>query len=92
MGVPAIPDAERGTFKSPSQTIATIQSKPLVEMIEGMMVYSNNQLAETIGLATATSLKPSPQSLAESASTLWDDLVTRLPETCLLYTSDAADE
>ena len=76
-----LPMPERGTRKPQSQTIATIQSKPLVEMLEGMMVYSNNQLAETIGLATANSLKPAPQSLAESASTLWHDLVTRLPET-----------
>jgi len=76
-----LPMPERGTRKAQSRTIATIHSKPLVEMIEGMMVYSNNQLAETIGLATAKSLKPAPQSLAESASTLWHDLVTRLPAT-----------
>ena len=76
-----LPMPERGTVPPQSQTIAKIQSKPLVEMIEGMMVYSNNQLAETIGLATANTLQPAPQSLTKSASTLWDDLVTRLPST-----------
>ncbi len=76
-----LPMPQRGTLKAQRRKIATIQSKSLVDMIEGMMVYSNNQLAETIGLATANTLKPGPQSLAESSAILWNDLVMRLPET-----------
>lgn len=76
-----LPMPQRGSPQTQLREIATIQSKPLVEMIEGAMVYSNNQIAETIGLVTASSLDSKPLSLAESASTLWKDLVTRLPET-----------
>jgi len=76
-----LPMPERGTPQTQLRKIATIQSRPLVELIEGAMVYSNNQIAETVGLTTAISLESEPQSLAESASTLWKDLVTRLPKT-----------
>ena len=76
-----LPLPERGALPSPLQKIASIQSKSLVDMIEGMMVYSNNQLAETIGLVTANTLGPHPTSLAESATTVWKDLTTRLAET-----------
>lgn len=76
-----LPLPERGALPTQRQLIAAIQSKPLVDMIEGMMVYSNNQLAETIGLVTAHTLGPGPQSLAESAATVWKDLTTRLPQT-----------
>lgn len=76
-----LPTPERGTTKQPLIEIKTIQSKRLISIIEGMMVYSNNQIAETIGLATAHALDLSPQSLEESASTLWKYLTTRLPET-----------
>ena len=77
----ALPTPERDTTKKPLIEIKTIQSKRLINIIEGMMVYSNNQIAETIGLATAHSLELSPQTLAQSASLLWQDLTTRLPET-----------
>ena len=77
----ALPMPERGTTKKPLVEIKTIQSKSLIEIIEGMMVYSNNQIAETVGLATAHALELSPQSLEESATKLWQDLTTRLPET-----------
>jgi len=77
----ALPTPERNTTKKPLLEIKTIKSKRLIKIVEGMMVYSNNQIAETIGLATAHALELSPQSLAESASKLWQDLTTRLPET-----------
>lgn len=76
-----LPKPGRGTAQAQMRTIARIKSKTLVDMIEGTMVYSNNQLAETIGLATANTLKPGSQSLAESAGIVWKDLVRRLPET-----------
>ncbi len=77
----ALPKPERGPTKKPLLEIKTIQSKRLISIIEGMMVYSNNQIAETIGLATAHALERSPQSLEESATKLWQDLTTRLPKT-----------
>ena len=76
-----LPMPERGTTNNPLLEIKTIQSKRLIEIIEGMMVYSNNQIAETVGLATAHALELSPQSLEDSAAKLWQDLITRLPET-----------
>lgn len=77
----ALSTPERDTTKKPLLEIKTIHSKSLIKIIEGMMLYSNNQIAETIGLATAHELELSPQSLEESASALWQDLTTRLPET-----------
>lgn len=76
-----LPMPERGTSRAQSRKIVAIQSKTLVEMIEGMMVYSNNQIAETIGLATANAIAPGSPSLAESATAIWEDLVPRLPAT-----------
>ena len=76
-----LPMPQRGTPRAQMREIVTIQSKSLVDMIEGMMIYSNNQLAETIGLATAKMLQPGSQSLAESSAVLWNELVPRLPET-----------
>jgi len=76
-----LPTPERDLTKKQLQVIKTIQSKPLINIIEGMMVYSNNQIAETVGLATTHALELSPQSLADSALALWQDLKTRLPQT-----------
>lgn len=76
-----LPIPTRGTPQAQPRKLAVVDSKPLADMVEGMMVYSNNQLAETIGLATATALKLQPKDLAESANGLWNDLVSRLPET-----------
>lgn len=76
-----LPTPERDTTKKQLQEIKTIQSKSLVDITEGMMVYSNNQIAETIGLATSSTLGVSPESLADSALALWQDLRTRLPQT-----------
>lgn len=76
-----LPEPIRGSTPDRQNRLTTIKSKPLADMIEGMMVYSNNQLAETIGLATATAIDLQPQTLAESATGLWKQLVTRLPKT-----------
>ena len=77
----ALPSPERGTLQAPLVEVKTIHSKPLIDIIEGMMVYSNNQIAETIGLATANALQLSPESLSSSAKALWQDLNRRLPKT-----------
>jgi len=74
-----LPIPERGSSPGQWRKIAVVQSKPLIEMVEGMMVYSNNQIAETLGLATTSALNLAPQSLSASASTLWKDLVKRVP-------------
>ncbi|MFK7892899.1 MAG: D-alanyl-D-alanine carboxypeptidase/D-alanyl-D-alanine-endopeptidase [Granulosicoccus sp.] len=76
-----LPVPGRGSAQGPVSRLITIKSKPLAEMIEGMMVYSNNQLAETIGLATATRLNLEPKTLADSVAGVWAHLVTQLPET-----------
>lgn len=76
-----LPAPERDTTKNKLFEVKTIPSKRLIDIIEGMMVYSNNQIAETIGLATANTLGLSPQSLADSALALWRDMTTRLPKT-----------
>lgn len=75
-----LPTPERGTTTKQLLEVETIQSNRLISIVEGMMVYSNNQIAETIGLATTHALNLSPRSLADSASALWQDLKTRLPQ------------
>ncbi len=76
-----LPTPIRGSAPDQLSRLTTIKSKPLADIIEGMMVYSNNQLAETIGLATATAMGLQPRTLAESAAGLWKHLETRLPKT-----------
>jgi D-alanyl-D-alanine carboxypeptidase/D-alanyl-D-alanine-endopeptidase (penicillin-binding protein 4) len=76
-----LPAPTWGSAQDPVSRLITIKSKPMAEMIEGMMVYSNNQLAETIGLATANALNLKPRTLADSVAGVWAHLVTRLPET-----------
>ena len=79
MGI-ELPVPTRGAPKAQPRRLLIIQSKPVSELVEDMLVYSNNQLAETLGLATSRFLKAEPQSLAESAAVLLADLRSRLGE------------
>ena len=62
-----LPAPERGAMPEGAQTLAVIESKPLRELIEDMLLYSNNQLAETLGLLVGNALGADASTLASSA-------------------------
>ena len=63
----ALPAPEEGRPPPGSVTLAQIQSQSLVEIARAGLEYSNNMVAEALGLATAQQLGATPRSLAESA-------------------------
>ncbi len=48
--------------------LARVHSRPLIEIVRAGLEYSNNLIAESIGLATAEKLGAHPKSLHESAT------------------------
>ncbi len=56
-------------------------SQPLSEVVRGMLAYSNNLVAELVGLAAARSLTQQAQSLPESAKELARWWRARMPGT-----------
>ncbi len=59
----------------------THYSKPLPEILRGMLLHSNNLSAELIGLVTSRALRDLPLSIADSAALLTDWYRRRLPQT-----------
>ena len=74
-----LPQPVRGALPANAIKIATIKSQPLVELVRDMLHYSNNQLAEMIGLATTSSINQSARDLASSSAIHLRDLPHRLP-------------
>ncbi len=69
--------------KSPANArlLHTHYSKPLPEIISGMLLYSNNLSAELIGLVTSRKLSDLPLSIPDSAAVLTNWYQRRLPQT-----------
>lgn len=61
---------ERGRRPQHARLLRSVRSKPVEELIEDMLLYSNNQLAETLGLVTSTRLGLRAENLAQSAEIL----------------------
>jgi len=61
---------ERGTALSDAQVLAVHESPPLRVLLRDMLLYSNNMMAETIGLATATRLGNVFSGLDDAAGVL----------------------
>jgi len=74
-----VPDPTRASPAAQPRLVHAVPSKRLRELVEDMLVYSNNQLAETIGLAVNAAIGSQPQSLAESIALMASDLQGRLP-------------
>ena len=55
------------------------RSRPMVDIVRGVLRYSNNLTAELIGLAASRQLAGQPLGLASSGAMLADWLSTRLP-------------
>jgi D-alanyl-D-alanine carboxypeptidase/D-alanyl-D-alanine-endopeptidase (penicillin-binding protein 4) len=72
---------QRGTTPGSARLLARHQSAPLRHLLRDMLVYSNNMMAEMIGLATAPRLSNQPvDSLADAGSLLVRHLARLLPE------------
>lgn len=80
LGIDA-PDPTRASPEAQPRLLHAVMSKPIGDLVEDMLVYSNNQLAETIGLAVNAEIGEQPQSLAESVELMVLDLQSRLAET-----------
>lgn len=76
-----LPRAQRGSAPADARKIARHESPPLVEVVTGLLRYSNNLTAELTGLATSRQLDGSGLALEASARRIaawWQD---RLPDT-----------
>ncbi len=74
-----LPPPVRGTTPADAVPLARRESRPLRRIVRGMLLYSNNQVAETLGLLTSRSLANAPPvSLEGSAAHVLDHLRTRL--------------
>lgn len=75
----AVPEPQR-TWRTPfeAQLIALHESAPLRMLMRDMLVYSNNMMAETIGLSAAQRVRP-VESLDEAGDVLLDELRRLIP-------------
>lgn len=75
-----LPEAAPGTLGGEDRRIAAHRSPPLHEIVQAMMTYSNNLVAELVGLAAARTLTGEVRDLPESASDLAEWWHETLPE------------
>lgn len=68
---------QRAEAEPAGQEIAGLDSPPLTEIVEGMLLYSTNLTAEVIGLAASRARGVEPASLAASAAIMSDWLAMR---------------
>lgn len=74
-----LPDPERGTLTTEGLVLVDHASAPLSDLVAGMLHYSNNQMAELLGLATAAKLAGPPGSLQAAAAVVQKDLARIVP-------------
>jgi D-alanyl-D-alanine carboxypeptidase/D-alanyl-D-alanine-endopeptidase (penicillin-binding protein 4) len=71
----ALPEPARATVPADARPVAEVQSRPLRDIVQAMLLYSNNQIAEIVGLSATRA-----GSLEESAARLEATLRAALPE------------
>jgi D-alanyl-D-alanine carboxypeptidase/D-alanyl-D-alanine-endopeptidase (penicillin-binding protein 4) len=71
----ALPEPERGASPAGARLAASVASRPLRDIVQAMLLYSNNQIAEIIGLAAT-----GEASLGASAAQVAAALRAALPE------------
>lgn len=76
-----LPAPKRATRQAKSHLLAVHESRPLRELVRDMLWYSNNMVAELIGLAAAKTVRPEVKSLDAAADALLSMLGKELPET-----------
>lgn len=75
-----LPTPERLQQRVESRLVAHRESKPLRELVRDMLWYSNNLMAELIGLTAAAAVNPDVESLDQSSDILLMTLEKRLPD------------
>ena len=79
----ALPEPERGDRPMGAERVASVESRSLRDIVQAMLLFSNNQVAEIIGLMTtgAPSLAASASAMARAVeaaapATDWDNFVS----------------
>ena len=75
-----LPAPMRAEESTEGHLLAVHKSRPLRELVRDMLWYSNNLLAEMIGLAAAKTVEPELASLETSADIILSELKKRLPD------------
>lgn len=65
-----LPPPERGEPDAVIRTLSVHESRPLRDLVRNMLWYSNNLMAELIGLSAAKAITPEPSSLETSADVI----------------------
>ncbi|SNB61360.1 D-alanyl-D-alanine carboxypeptidase / D-alanyl-D-alanine-endopeptidase (penicillin-binding protein 4) [Arboricoccus pini] len=73
-----MPEPTRGTLVG-GRVLVVHDSPPLSELVTDMLHYSNNQMAELLGLATAQRLAGQPSSLQAAAQVVSEALARDVP-------------
>lgn len=76
-----LPPPQAASAPTNARLLYTHDSKPLPEILSGMLFHSNNLSAELTGLVTSRALRDLPLSIADSAALLTDWYQRRLPQT-----------
>lgn len=79
-GLDLPPPEERPLPPAGAQVLASHVSRPLVEIVQAVLEYSNNLSAELIGLAAAQALQPEVGSLADAAAAVRQWLGRAVPQ------------
>ena len=75
-----LPAPKRATAGADGRLLAVHKSRPLRELVRDMLWYSNNLVAELIGLAAAKTVEPELASLETSAAIVLAELEEHLPD------------
>ena len=75
-----LPPPERASLPPETRLIAAHRSRPLRELVRDMLWYSNNLMAELIGLSIAIESEPDVQSLEDSINILRGHLTRLVPD------------
>ncbi len=76
-----LPPPERGSVRAGSRLIAERSSAPVARLVRDMLWYSNNLMAEQLGLLASRRILARPaEDAAASAGALWAHLGARIPE------------
>ena len=75
-----LPLPKRARQNRKSQPLAVHESRPLQELVRDMLWYSNNLVAELIGLAAAKTMDFDVESLDMSAAAVLSNLEEQLPD------------
>ncbi len=75
-----LPSPQRAVPMPAGRLLAVHESRPLRELVRNMLWYSNNMMAELIGLSAARAIEPDLSNLQASAGILLAQLKQQIPD------------